>query len=396
MADSSGLRFDTMTPGDLEGSIIGPVAHRVDGERIDAFVEATGDRPGRWVDHAPPGYAAALLFSVAGVLLNDQRIRPYLATLIHVDQQFTFHGPFERDATIEMTGTVERVRERGGAYFVTLAAAGAINGDVVLESRSTFLMSDQAAAESATDRREPSAGDRGPNEEAPDRHPPDVGRALTTKKSASRADLVRYAAATRDYNPLHWDHDTARAAGLDGVVVAAGIVAFGDLADTDDVANTPNATNTGYGVFVQDELRLSDDWSLTLGLRYAKTETKAEPTPGLDTRGLDFEDDAVVGALNFTYSITPNLKAVASYGTAFRAPSIVERLFNGITPEGAGFQILNPDLVICNMDPKVSLNLEIIIEKGRGYVPAEENKKSNAPLGSIAVDSIFTPVRNVK
>ncbi|MCP3911640.1 MAG: TonB-dependent receptor, partial [Actinomycetia bacterium] len=79
------------------------------------------------------------------------------------------------------------------------------------------------------------------------------------------------------------------------------------LADTDDIANTPNATNTGYGVFVQDEVRLSDDWSLTLGLRYAKTETKADPTPGLDTRGLDFDDDAVVGALNLTYSITPNL-----------------------------------------------------------------------------------------
>ena len=219
MADSSGLRFDTMTPGDLEGSIIGPFAHRVDGERIDAFVEATGDRAERWVDHAPPGYAAALLFSVAGVLLNDQRIRPYLATLIHVDQQFTFHGPFERDATIEMTGTVERVRERGGAYFVTFATAGATNGDLVLESRSTFLMSDRAAAASAIDRREPSAGDRGPNEEAPNRHSPDVGRVLTSRKSASRADLVRYAAATRDYNPLHWDHETARAAGLDGVVV---------------------------------------------------------------------------------------------------------------------------------------------------------------------------------
>ena len=58
----------------------------------------------------------------------------------------------------------------------------------------------------------------------------------------------------------------------------------------------------------------------------------------------------------------------------------------------SGYQVLNPDLVICNMDTKVDLNLEIIIEKGRGYVPAEENKKSNAPLGSIAVVSVFTPV----
>ena len=208
-----------MTPGDLEGSIIGPVVHRVDRERIDAFVEATGDRPERWTDNAPPGYAAALLFSVAGVLLNDERIRPYLATLIHVDQQFTFHGPIEQGVTIEMTGTVERVRERGGAFFVTFAATGTSSGEVVLESRSTFLMSDQAATETAIDRPEPSADDRGPNEAAAESLPLEVGQVVTMPKSASRADLVRYAAATRDFNPLHWDHETARAAGLDGVVV---------------------------------------------------------------------------------------------------------------------------------------------------------------------------------
>ena len=218
MSNSSRLRLNAMTPGDLEGSTIGPVAHHVDGERIGAFIEATGDRPERWTDNAPPGYAAALLFSVAGVLLNDERIRPHLATLIHVDQQFTFHGPIEKGATIEMTGTVERVRERGGAFFVTFVATGTSNGEVVLDSRSTFLMSDQAATESANDRSEPSADERGPNGVAADRHPLEIGRVFATPKSASRADLIRYAAVTRDFNPLHWDHDTARAAGLDGVV----------------------------------------------------------------------------------------------------------------------------------------------------------------------------------
>ena len=62
----------------------------------------------------------------------------------------------------------------------------------------------------------------------------------------------------------------------------------------------------------------------------------------------------------------------------------------------SGFQILTPDLVICNLDPKVSINMEITIEKGRGYVPAEENKKSSAPLGTIFTDSIYTPIKNVK
>ena len=60
------------------------------------------------------------------------------------------------------------------------------------------------------------------------------------------------------------------------------------------------------------------------------------------------------------------------------------------------FQVLNPDLVICNMEPKVKLNMEIEIIKGRGYVPADENKNANAPIGTIYTDSIFTPIKNVK
>ena len=62
----------------------------------------------------------------------------------------------------------------------------------------------------------------------------------------------------------------------------------------------------------------------------------------------------------------------------------------------SGFQVLNPDLVICNLEKGVQLNIEVTIEKGRGYVPAEENKNSNSAFGVIAIDSIFTPVKNVK
>lgn len=60
------------------------------------------------------------------------------------------------------------------------------------------------------------------------------------------------------------------------------------------------------------------------------------------------------------------------------------------------FQVLNPDLVICNMDPKTELNMELSIDKGRGYIPAEENKRTSAPIGTIFIDSIFTPIKNVK
>lgn len=59
------------------------------------------------------------------------------------------------------------------------------------------------------------------------------------------------------------------------------------------------------------------------------------------------------------------------------------------------FKILNPELVICHMDPSVKLLIELTISKGRGYVSADENKVLNAPVGTIAIDSIHTPIRNV-
>ena len=62
----------------------------------------------------------------------------------------------------------------------------------------------------------------------------------------------------------------------------------------------------------------------------------------------------------------------------------------------SGFQVLNSDLVICNLDPKVTINMELTLEKGRGYVPAEENKKASAAVGTIFTDSIYTPIKNVK
>ena len=62
----------------------------------------------------------------------------------------------------------------------------------------------------------------------------------------------------------------------------------------------------------------------------------------------------------------------------------------------SGFQILNSDLVICNLEKGVQVNMELTIEKGRGYVTAEENKQVDSELGVITIDSVFTPVKNVK
>lgn len=61
-----------------------------------------------------------------------------------------------------------------------------------------------------------------------------------------------------------------------------------------------------------------------------------------------------------------------------------------------GFQVLNPDLVICNMEPSVKFEMELTIIKGRGYYPSEENKSEEAPFGTVFIDSIFTPIKNVQ
>jgi DNA-directed RNA polymerase subunit alpha len=59
------------------------------------------------------------------------------------------------------------------------------------------------------------------------------------------------------------------------------------------------------------------------------------------------------------------------------------------------FQVLNPEIVVCHMEPSVKLTIELSIDKGRGYVPADENKTLNSSLGRIAIDSIHTPIKNV-
>lgn len=61
-----------------------------------------------------------------------------------------------------------------------------------------------------------------------------------------------------------------------------------------------------------------------------------------------------------------------------------------------GFEVLNPELVICHIDPKASMNIELTINKGRGYVPADENRQFCTTVNMLPIDSIYTPIRSVK
>ena len=110
---------------------------------------------------------------------------------------------------------------------------------------------------------------------------------------------------------------------------------------TDSVANAPNATNTTYGLFAQDEISIGRRLSITSGVRFNSVETVAEETPNWNVDDLGFSDRTLVGALSAKYQLNPSINLLASWGRGFRAPNIIERLFNGATPEGSGYQLLN-------------------------------------------------------
>jgi len=190
-----------LNPADLLDLTIGPEPFRVCVQNVADFVAATDDDPGRWSGAAPPGFMAAALFAVASDLLRQLADR----SVIHGEQTFTWHQPLTVESQLEVTGKVTRVRERGGVDFVTFdVTVVGDDGAVVAEASSLFLVSVIDSGVAAVERPEPS--------------PEDDGDPAPTQIGVSRGGLVRYAAATRDWNPIHWDHETAVAAGLPGVI----------------------------------------------------------------------------------------------------------------------------------------------------------------------------------
>ncbi|MCH7783820.1 MAG: DNA-directed RNA polymerase subunit alpha [Bacteroidetes bacterium] len=150
----------------------------------------------------------------------------------------------------------------------------------------------------------------------------------------------------------------------------------------------------GYGLTVGNALRRVLLSSLE---GFAITSVRIE--------GVDHEFSTIKGVVEDVTEIILNLKQVCfkrqideiDNETVTISISGADKLTAGDFQKFiSGFQILNPDLIICNMESKVNLNFEITIEKGRGYVPAEENKKAGSPLGTIFTDAIYTPIKNVK
>lgn len=150
----------------------------------------------------------------------------------------------------------------------------------------------------------------------------------------------------------------------------------------------------GYGITVGNAIRRILLASLE---GYAITTIKVE--------GVEHEFSSITGVIEDVTEIILNLKQVRfkqliedvdhekitvniSGQEVFKAGDLNRYL--------SGFEVLNPDIEICHMEPSVELQMEITINKGRGYVPAEENKPLDAEFGLIPIDAIFTPIKNVK
>jgi acyl dehydratase len=190
-------------------------------EKVEEFVYATGDQPERWEFHTPPGFAAVALFKSAPSFFEDEDAAEYARTLVHVDQTFRWQQPLPQEVDTRVTGEVESVRHRGEMFFVTFTTrTEGDDGALYIEASSTFLMTEGSLPkERVSVESEPDWDERADNEIPTPVAMPAVGESIPPLlKSASRADLVRYAGATRDWNPIHWDHDAAVAAGLPGII----------------------------------------------------------------------------------------------------------------------------------------------------------------------------------
>jgi DNA-directed RNA polymerase subunit alpha len=149
----------------------------------------------------------------------------------------------------------------------------------------------------------------------------------------------------------------------------------------------------GYGLTVGNALRRVLLSSLE---GYAITSVKIT--------GVDHEFSTVQGVVQDVTEIILNLKQVRFKQQIETVESEVAILkvsktdiitAANLASSLSNFQVLNPEQVICELDKKVTFEMQFTIAKGRGYVPAEENESEDAPLGTIAIDSIFTPIKNV-
>jgi DNA-directed RNA polymerase subunit alpha len=150
----------------------------------------------------------------------------------------------------------------------------------------------------------------------------------------------------------------------------------------------------GYGITIGNALR-----------RILLSSLEGFAITSIKINGIEHEFASIPGVIEDVTNIILNLKQVRfkrvvdevdnekvsimiSGSEVFKAGDIGKQL--------NGFEVLNPNLVICRLNPNTSFQIELTVNRGRGYIPAEENREQSADLHVIAIDSIYTPIRNVK
>ena len=150
----------------------------------------------------------------------------------------------------------------------------------------------------------------------------------------------------------------------------------------------------GFGVTIGNSLRrilLSSLEGFALNtIRIAGVEHAFSPVPGAkeDVTNIILNLKQVRFKQVVEEFENENVRITIENSTEFKAGDMGKYL--------TGFEVLNPDLVICHLDSKASMQLDLTINKGRGYVPAEENREFCTDVNVLPIDSIYTPIRNVK
>ena len=150
----------------------------------------------------------------------------------------------------------------------------------------------------------------------------------------------------------------------------------------------------GYGITIGNALR-----------RILLSSLEGFAISSIRIDGVRHEFDTIPGVKEDVTNIILNLKKVnlkqTVEDTDFEKATITvsgqeEFTAGDISKVLTGFEVLNPELVICHLDPSASFTIDLTINKGRGWVPAEENRNANDAIDVLAIDSIYTPIQNVK
>jgi DNA-directed RNA polymerase subunit alpha len=148
----------------------------------------------------------------------------------------------------------------------------------------------------------------------------------------------------------------------------------------------------GYGITIGNSLR-----------RVLLSSLSGHAVTAIKIDGVMHEFSTIHGVVEDVSEMVLNLKEIRFKAVNPKASSIMISLKGPYTFTGADiqaaspeFQVLNPEQYICTLGPEAAFDIELRIGRGRGYVPADENKLEDQPLGTITIDSIFTPIKNVK